>query len=60
MAIDIVMAADPKKLIVAIRRGLDDPRYAHAWDDLIGKVGKEIGGNRPSKRAGAKPPGGSP
>ena len=96
------MAADPKKLIVAIRRGLDDPRYAHAWADLIGKVGKEIGGNhgaddtrpvifhfhtnlnplalagsgprslppapsapaappsRPSKRAGAKPPGGSP
>jgi hypothetical protein len=42
-AIDAVMATDPKKLIAAIRRGLDDPRYAHGWAELIAKVGKEIG-----------------
>ena len=44
-AIDTVMAADPKKLTAAIRRGLEDPRYAHAFAELIGRVGKEIGGS---------------
>lgn len=44
-AIDTVMAADPKKLTAAIRRGLEDKRYAHAFAELIGKVGKEIGGS---------------
>ncbi len=44
-AIDTVMAAGPKKLTAAIRRGLEDPRYAHAFAELIGRVGKEIGGS---------------
>jgi hypothetical protein len=44
-AIDTVMTADPKKLTTAIRRGLEDPRYAHAFAELIGKVTKEIGGS---------------
>jgi len=43
VAIDTVMAADPKKLTAAIRRGLEDPRYAHAFAELIGKVTREIG-----------------
>jgi hypothetical protein len=29
----------------SIRRGLEDKRYAHAFAELIGKVGREIGGN---------------
>jgi hypothetical protein len=44
-AIDTVMAADRKKLVDAIRHGLEDKRSAYAFVELIGKVGKEIGGN---------------